>query len=108
MQRSLFRSKQLSFLGACLLAAFGCVSSTRALAQSASPSIESTNQPPTYLRDVLPIIMGKCSRCHNEQAKFVYNWLDYRTAFADRWEIKRRVWDAWGGDEIQGNHAHCE
>src|SRR5665213_1164099 len=58
---------------------------------------ESTNQSPTYLRDILPIIMGRCSRCHNEQAKFVYNWLDYRTAFADRWEMKRRVWDSWKG-----------
>src|SRR5579863_1606240 len=52
---------------------------------------------PTYLRDVLPIIMGRCSRCHNEQARFVYNWLDYRTAYADRWGIKRRVWDSWKG-----------
>jgi mono/diheme cytochrome c family protein len=25
------------------------------------------------------------------------NWLDYKTAFADRREIKRRVWDAWQG-----------
>jgi mono/diheme cytochrome c family protein len=56
-----------------------------------------TNQPPTYLRDVLPIFMGKCSRCHNEQARFVYNWLDYKTAFADRWEIRRRIWDSWRG-----------
>jgi mono/diheme cytochrome c family protein len=80
-----------------LLAALGCLSITRARAQSAPAAAESTNQPPTYLRDVLPIIMGKCSRCHNEQARFVYNWLDYRTAFADRWEIKRRVWDAWKG-----------
>ncbi len=51
-------------------------------------------QTPTYLRDVLPILMGKCSRCHNSEAKFVYNWLDYKTAFADRWEIKRRIWDS--------------
>ena len=58
---------------------------------------ESANQRPTYLRDVQPIFMGKCSRCHNEQARFVYNWLDYRTAFADRWELKRRVWDSWKG-----------
>jgi mono/diheme cytochrome c family protein len=61
---------------------------------------ESSNGPdssPTYLRDVLPIIMGKCSRCHNEQAHFVYNWLDYRTAYQDRWEIERRVWDSWQG-----------
>ena len=63
----------------------------------ATAATEPTHQPPTYLRDVLPIIMGKCSRCHNEQARFVYNWLDYRTAFADRAEIKRRVWDSWKG-----------
>jgi len=79
------------------LAALGAVSSTWALAQSGLAATEATNQPPTYLGDVLPIIMGKCSRCHNEQAQFVYNWLDYRTASADRWEIKRRVWDAWQG-----------
>ncbi len=41
--------------------------------------------------------MGKCSRCHNEQARFVYNWLDYKTAFGDRWEIRRRIWDSWEG-----------
>jgi mono/diheme cytochrome c family protein len=69
-----------------------------ALSQSASAETGLTNQQPTYLRDILPIIMGKCSRCHNEeQARFVYNWLDYQSAFADRWEIKRRVWDSWKG-----------
>jgi mono/diheme cytochrome c family protein len=57
----------------------------------------STNEAPTYLRDILPIFMGKCSRCHNEEARFVYNWLDYKTAFADRWEIRRRIWDSWKG-----------
>ena len=41
--------------------------------------------------------MGKCSRCHNESTRFVYNWLDYKTAYADRWEIRRRVWDSWKG-----------
>jgi len=65
--------------------------------ESGSKSLESTNQTPTYLADILPIFMGKCSRCHNEQARFVYNWLDYKTAFADRWEIRRRVWDSWQG-----------
>jgi len=91
MQTFLFQnSKRLWFLRACLLAALGCVWSPWALEAS-------TNEPATYLRDILPIIMGKCSRCHNEQARFVYNWLDYRTAYADRWEIKRRVWDSWKG-----------
>ena len=41
--------------------------------------------------------MGSCSRCHNQQSRFVYNWLDYKTAYADRWEIRRRVWDSWKG-----------
>jgi mono/diheme cytochrome c family protein len=98
MHTFLFRNrKRWCFLRAGLLAALGCVSSIWAPAQSASAAAAATNQPPTYLRDILPIIMGKCSRCHNEQARFVYNWLDYRTAFADRWEIRRRVWDAWKG-----------
>jgi len=52
---------------------------------------------PTYLRDVLPILMGKCARCHNDESRFMQNWLDYRTASAKRWEIKRRVWDSWKG-----------
>ncbi len=84
-------------LGVCLLPALACVSGPQARAQSAPAETASTNSSPTYLRDVLPIIMGKCSRCHNEQARFVYNWLDYRTAYADRWEIERRVWEAWKG-----------
>ncbi len=91
-------SKRSRLIRACLLATLGCLSSTWALAQSAPAATESTNQAPTYLRDILPIIMGKCSRCHNEeQARFVYNWLDYRSVFADRWEIRRRVWDSWKG-----------
>jgi len=27
----------------------------------------------------------------------LHNWLSYKTAFADRWEIKRRVWHSWKG-----------
>jgi mono/diheme cytochrome c family protein len=92
-----FNSKRLRLIRTWLLAGLGYISSIQVWAQSAPAAIESTNHPPTYLGDVLPIIMGKCSRCHNEQARFVYNWLDYRTAFTDRWEIKRRVWDAWKG-----------
>jgi mono/diheme cytochrome c family protein len=52
---------------------------------------------PTYLRDVLPILMGKCARCHNDQSQGLQNWLDYRTAAARRWDLKRRVWDSWKG-----------
>ncbi|HWX20706.1 MAG TPA: c-type cytochrome [Candidatus Binatia bacterium] len=52
---------------------------------------------PTYLRDVLPILMGKCARCHSDQTSVLHNWLDYQTAFGDRWEIQRRVWHSWKG-----------
>jgi mono/diheme cytochrome c family protein len=58
---------------------------------------EATDQAPTYLRDIQPIFMGSCSRCHNLQSRFIYDWLDYRTAYADRWEIRRRIWDSWKG-----------
>jgi mono/diheme cytochrome c family protein len=64
---------------------------------TAASAADSTNQAPTYLRDVQPIFMGNCTRCHNQETRFVYNWLDYKTAYADRWEIKRRVWDSWKG-----------
>jgi len=52
---------------------------------------------PTYLRDVLPILMGKCARCHNDRTPVLDNWLDYRRASAKRMEIKRRVCDSWTG-----------
>lgn len=57
----------------------------------------SKNSSPTYLRDIQPIFMGNCSRCHNQESRFIYNWLDYKTAYADRWEIRRRIWDSWKG-----------
>lgn len=55
------------------------------------------SEKPTYLRNVLPILMGKCARCHNEESPVLQNWLDYRKASARRLEIKRRVWDSWRG-----------
>lgn len=83
--------------GAAILATLVCSWHSSALAQQTNAPIAQVPQNPTYLRDVMPIIMGKCSRCHNQQARFVYNWLDYRTAYTDRWEIKRRIWDSWKG-----------
>lgn len=56
-----------------------------------------THHSPTYLQDVLPILLGKCTRCHDEQGRVLRNWLTYQTAASDRWEIKRRVWDSWRG-----------
>src|SRR6266436_478792 len=93
----IYPSKWPRFIRPSLLVWLGCLASTWAFAQSVSAATEPASHSPTYLRDVLPIIMGKCSRCHNDEARFVYNWLDYRTAFADRWEIRRRVWDSWKG-----------
>jgi mono/diheme cytochrome c family protein len=88
-----------------IAALLGCLVFANASAQNipaaagaqASQASAPTNQTPTYLRDILPIFMGNCSRCHNQQTRFVYNWLDYKTAYADRWEIRRRIWDSWQG-----------
>src|SRR5271165_3777241 len=89
----------------CVAAVTGCLVGAAASAQSvpgattdgAATISTSANQAPTYLRDIQPIFMGSCSRCHNQQSRFIYDWLDYRTAYADRWEIKRRIWDSWKG-----------
>ncbi len=81
--------RRVRLIWPCVSALIGCLAVTKAPAQ--------TNQAPTYLRDIQPIFMGSCSRCHNLQSRFIYDWLDYRTAFADRWEIRRRIWDSWKG-----------
>jgi mono/diheme cytochrome c family protein len=64
---------------------------------SVGKQASANSEAPTYFRDVLPIIMGKCARCHDPQSKVLQNWLDYNAASAHRWEIKRRVWDSWKG-----------
>ncbi|HEX9046136.1 MAG TPA: hypothetical protein VF988_03845, partial [Verrucomicrobiae bacterium] len=65
-----------------------------AMAQTASTNAPSAVKP-TFLHDMLPLFMGKCSRCHNDQSSLLPNWEDYQTAFNDRKEIRWRVWDAW-------------
>ena len=110
MQTSSFLNKcrRVRLLWPVLLATIGCAVFAKVSAQDTSSgansgssagtaSSVSTNQSPTYLGDILPIFMGNCSRCHNQQSRFVYNWLDYKTAYADRWEIRRRVWDSVKG-----------
>ena len=67
---------------------------------------------PTFVRDVLPIVLGRCYSCHNDQAKFLPDWSDYSTAFSHRVEIKRRVWDSWQGHYYKepmpaGNSPQC-
>jgi mono/diheme cytochrome c family protein len=88
----------------CVAVMTGCLACAEVPAQSVATTPDggatasaSTNQAPTYLRDVQPIFMGNCSRCHNQQSRFIYDWLDYKTAYADRWEIRRRIWDSWKG-----------
>ena len=95
---SLNRRSRGRLIWPCLSAAIGCLILANASAQNAAPVVaEAASSSPTYLRDIQPIFMGNCSRCHNQQSHFVYNWLDYQTAYADRWEIRRRVWDSWQG-----------
>jgi mono/diheme cytochrome c family protein len=98
--------RQTRWIWPCVAAVTGCLVYAEASAQSVptaapdggAPTFASTNQTPTYLRDIQPIFMGSCSRCHNQQSRFIYDWLDYRTAYADRWEIRRRIWDSWKGN----------
>ncbi len=106
MQTSLFPQLRRAVVrfGPGVLAALGCWIGADALAQDATGPATGTpvvlsaaDQHPTYMRDVLPIFMGNCSSCHNQQSRFVYNWLDYKTAYGDRWEIRRRIWDSWKG-----------
>ena len=64
------------------------------------------------MRDVLPIVLGKCYGCHNDQTKFLPNWSNYSTAFSHREEIKLRVWDSWQGRYYKepmpaGNSPQC-
>src|SRR5271163_335777 len=89
------KRQRARLLWPCLSAVLWCIVSDTVLAQNTSS--QATNQIPTYLRDIQPIFMGNCSRCHNQQSRFVYNWLNYKTAYTDRWEIRRRVWDSWKG-----------
>jgi mono/diheme cytochrome c family protein len=99
------KRRRVRLIWPCVTALIGCVVFAKALAQSAPAmapdngtiASQATNQAPTYLRDIQPIFMGNCSRCHNQQSRFVYNLLDYKTAYADRWEIRRRIWDSWKG-----------
>ncbi len=50
-------------------------SATGGLEAAVPPTSEvSTN--PTFLRDVQPLILGKCARCHNSEGSFLPDWTD--------------------------------
>jgi len=93
---SLNQSHRAPWFWPALLAVGGCLLAGPAVMAQDTPA-EAPNSHPTYLRDIQPIFMGSCSRCHNQETRFVYNWLDYKTAYADRWEIRRRLWDSYRG-----------
>jgi mono/diheme cytochrome c family protein len=107
MHTSLFANRQrrmrfmwpeiTAALAVCFFAVAGAQSALADDPGNGAGSAAGTSPMPTYLRDIQPIFMGNCSRCHNQESRFVYNWLDYKTAYADRWEIRRRVWDSWKG-----------
>ncbi len=95
-------------LGLALLALGGL-----ALAENQLSAQTTATNFPTYLRDVKPLFLGKCSRCHNNDSAFLPNWSDYASAYQNRLEIKRRVWDAWKGNYYKesmpaGNCPECQ
>ena len=80
---------------------------------AAGTNLSAQTNAPTYLRDVKPLFLGKCSRCHNNDSAFLPNWSDYTSAYQNRLEIKRRVWDAWKGNYYKqsmpaGNCPECQ
>ena len=95
-----------------LALALGCLALVRASAQAQTAAVTVSNSP-TYLHDVQPLILGKCSRCHNDESTFLLNWSSYPIAYQHRLEIKRRVWDAYKGKYYKqsmpaGNCQECQ
>jgi mono/diheme cytochrome c family protein len=80
-----------SFLSALVL---GCVLLTGASVQAQTVTVSNA---PTFLHDVQPLFLGKCARCHNDDSAYLANWTDYTSAYLERLEIRRRVWDCWKG-----------
>lgn len=75
--------------------ALGCLVLAGTSVQAQTAAV--TNTAPTYLHDVQPLFLGKCARCHNDDSAYLPNWTDYSSAYMNRVEIKRRVWDCWKG-----------
>jgi len=86
---------------------------TNAPIATTTDAVANVSTNPTYLRDVLPLFLGKCSRCHNEDSKFLPTWSEYKAAYGDSLEIKRRVWASWTGKYYKqsmpaGNCPECQ
>ncbi len=82
-------------LGLAALTAATVHAQTAASTEPNTTAAVSHLSPPTYLHDIQPLFLGKCSRCHNEKSSFLPDWENYASAYRDRREIKWRVWDAW-------------
>lgn len=87
----LISKRYKSFLPALVL---GCVLLTGAGVQAQTATVSNA---PTFLHDVQPLFLGKCARCHNDDSAYLANWTDYTSAYMNRLEIRRRVWDCWKG-----------
>ena len=112
------QNRVLVFVFSLVVAVLGCTdafsqSLMNAYDHNAAPAQAGTNSASfTFARDALPIFLAKCFSCHNDQTRFLPNWSDYKTAFAHRQEIKRRVWDSWKGQYFKepmpaGNSPQC-
>ena len=83
--------------------ALGCLALTGAGVQAQTTAVTNDtpalaiSNAPTYLHDVQPLFLGKCARCHNDDSAYLPNWTDYTSAYMNRVEIKRRVWECWKG-----------
>jgi len=104
---------QKSFNGGIVLLALGGLLLAENNSSAQTATVVPAPSAPTYLRDVKPLFLGKCSRCHNNDSAFLPNWSDYPSAYANRVEIKRRVWDCWKGNYYKqsmpaGNCPECQ
>lgn len=112
------QNRAFVFVFSLAAAAFGCTDAfSQSLMKAYDHNATATEAPTntasfTFARDALPIFLAKCFSCHNDQTRFLPNWSDYKTAFAHRKEIKRRVWDSWKGQYFKepmpaGNSPQC-
>ena len=93
---TLFQKYLPAFALGCLTLTGATVEAQTLLTTNAAPSLAVSNAP-TFLHDVQPLFLGKCARCHNDDSEYLPNWTDYGSAYMNRLEIKRRVWDCWKG-----------
>jgi mono/diheme cytochrome c family protein len=57
---------------------------------------QNTNAP-TYVKDILPIVMTKCFTCHHPKS-LLPDWTNYKTMVKKKTEVRRRIWNSWEQD----------